>query len=437
MRLASIAWLLLAVSGGARAQSKRYPPVAPDKDREAEQRSHLWDSALHPERRTYEQLVEHTRPIVKESRPSEARLKAAIVDLDKAVALQPKRPDAYALRGEAYTKLATWAKCADDLAAAEQYAPRATEDPRDDSRQEQRKNLGTCQARAGRYAMAEQTLARAAATGSRDWQVWMRLGEARIALGKLDEAIGALTSAVELEPRNTTMRWLLAAAYDRARMPSQAAEQLLIGYRDDRYFSTIRTPPLGPYLGEDEGDYLLGLAYGTVTESSLTPPQPELQLAYFQRYLRRAPNSPWRHRAEEHVRELRAVDYPETIARRLTAPLDLEAARLAIKKGMPGMRACIGKLDTVLKVTITRSGPRSPAPVYRDPFGDRTRLRQPIMPAAPGVSIVTDENYVSEASRPDLDAAIRCVEPLADKIGLPVVKEKDSSYAVIFSVVGS
>ncbi len=429
------AFALLAISAVASAQSKRYPPVAPDKDREAEQHSHLWDSALHPERRTYAELVEHARPMVKENRPTEPRLKAAIVELDKAIALQPKKPDAYALRGEAYQKLSDWPKCADDLAAADQLAVRPSDDPHDDVRLEERKNLGTCQARAGRYGLAEQTLARAASTGTRDWLIWMRLGETRIALGKLDEAIGALTTATEIEPRNTTMRWLLAAAYDRARMPSQAAEQLLLGYRDDRYFSSIRSPQLGPYLGEDEPDYLLGLAFGTITESPLSPTQPELQLAYFQRYLRHAPNSPWRRRAEEHVKELRAVDYPETLARRLSAPLDLEAARVAVKKSMPAMRACLGKLDAVLKVTVTRTGPHSPAPTYRvDPFVDRTRLR-PTMPAAPGVSIVTDENYAPEAARADLDAAIRCVEPLADKIGLPVVKEKDSSYAVIFSVV--
>ena len=152
------------------------------------------------------------------------------------------------------------------------------------------------------------------------------LGETRIAEGKLDEAIAALTAASELDyqQNNATLHWLLAAAYDRARMPNQVAEHLTAGYRNDRYFSMIKNlmpQSGGPYLGEDEPDYLLGLAWGVQPDAYAGAARPELQLAYFRRYLVRAPHSQWRRRAEEHVKELRAVDYPEAIERRYSAPL--------------------------------------------------------------------------------------------------------------------
>lgn len=438
---------LAALAASASAQSKKYPPTGVDKDKLAEQRSRLWDNALHPERRTYEELVDHARPVMLENKPLEARLKQAMAELDKAVALQPRRFDAYALRGLGYAKTGDYAKCADDLEAAAAHAPAEADDPRTPAeRADARKDLGACQARAGRYAAAEQTLARATQLGSKDWVVWMLLGETRIAEGKLDEAIAALTAASELDYQqsNSTLHWLLAAAYDRARMPNQVAEHLTAGYRNDRYFSTIKNlmPPVGPYLGEDEADYLLGLAWGVQPDAYAGTARPELQLAYFRRYLQRAPHSQWRRRAEEHVKELRAVEYPEAIERRYSAPLDLDEAKRAIKKGMPAMRACIGATnDVVLKVTVTRTGPHSPQPAYRttaDPFADRVRMRPvAVMPAAAGVSIVQDEQFAPDAPRAAIDAAIRCIEPIADKLALPPVKDKDTSYAVVFSVVGT
>ena len=97
-------------------------------------------------------------------------------------------------------KLQQWAKCTADLQTA---AAKATREDLPDRKAmvEQRKNLGLCQARAGKLADAERTLAEAAATGTGTGEMLMRLGEVRIAMGKLDEAIAALTAALDASER--------------------------------------------------------------------------------------------------------------------------------------------------------------------------------------------------------------------------------------------
>ena len=41
-----------------------------------------------------------------------------------------------------------------------------------------------------------------------------------------------------------------------------------------------------------------------------------------------------------------------------------------------------------------------------------------------------------EATRAEIDAALRCIEPLASRLALPAVKEKDAWYEIAFFVIG-
>ncbi len=176
-------------------------------------------------------------------------------------------------------------------------------------RTELRRQLGICQARAGRLAEAERTLAEAAVTGNANGEIWMRLGEVRIALGKLEEAIAALESAAEqTDRREGLIRWLLAGAYDRARRPAEAAEQVGQG---DQARSRVRVAAqrAAPLLGTRRGSrYLQGLAYMMGEQL-----RPDYALIYFRYFLKAAKDSPWRKRAEEHLRELKVGELPETI----------------------------------------------------------------------------------------------------------------------------
>ncbi len=121
------------------------------------------------------------------------------------------------------------------------------------------------------------------------------------------------------------------------------------------------------------------------------------------------------------------------------ASVDLDAARAIVRKQMPAMRACLAKVpNQAIEVKITRSGPRSPAPkpVRPDPF-TRSRYRPSAPPAPPpeGVSVIASAELPFEATRADIDAAARCVDPIASKLVMPAVKEKDAWYQIAFLVV--
>lgn len=412
--------IAMALATAAHAQSKTYPPRPVDKDKLDEQRSRTWDSAIHPERGTYRDLLAKARLALDERTPDQAKI--AIEQMTAAIAAVPDHPEAYRLRGEAYVALRDWPRCADDLEAAEARAARGAKGD-DAARNAAQRRLGLCQARAGRLAAAERTLAQAASIGARDAELWMRLGETRIAMGKLDEAIEALKAASETADPGTQplIQWLLAAAYDRAREPSDAADAVRRAAGGDRSFSTI-VNPVFPLLGPGETEYLLGLAY------TAEPARPEYSLVYFRRFLFLAKESPWRKRAEEHVHDLQAAELPDAVEKRGAAPVEADALRKLVAKGMPALRACLVHHEgLVLEVKVTKVGPRTP-----ETAKDRPRLWAP----PPGLQ-VAPQTDLDSTSRSGVDEVVRCVEPLVNRLPLPDVKERDAWYVAVFLVVAT
>jgi tetratricopeptide (TPR) repeat protein len=313
----------LGLAAPARAQSKRYPPDPVDKDAEQATRSDLWNAAVTPERQPYQSLIRGAAEQLAQ-RTAPAALEA-FKKLDQAIQLLPREPEAYRMRGEASLDRRDWVQCATDLAAADAYTQRDDEPPK--VMAELHRKLGLCQARAGRLGDAEKTLAEAVASGNAAGELWMRLGEVRIAMGKLDEAIAALRSALDgSEPSaQPLIRFMLAAAYDRARRPADALLEATEGLKLDQQLTVLQNPVIPPiHTGENE--YMLGLAY------SGDKPRPEYALAYFRRFVKIAPQSPWRKRAEDHIRDVKAAALPDAITRTGTATIDLEAARAMVRR---------------------------------------------------------------------------------------------------------
>ena len=428
MLRAAMVLAVLAMASGATAQSKRYPADPVDKDQEKADKSKVWDSATNPNQQPYRALVAQARQSIEARTPD--GLKDAVGVLDDAIKLMPKEPDAYRWRGEAHYWRSQFAECAADLAFAVKAQKPADADRR--AATDLSLRLGNCQARGGKLADAERTLAETAAAGTSTGEVLMRLGEVRIAMGKLDEAIGALTAALEVpDVQQAQTRFLLASAYDRARRPAEAVAEVRKAVTYDAMLTLLENPQL-PFLGAGEGHYLLGLGW-----ADKEPARAEYALINFRQYIKEAPDSPWRKRAEEHLKELATTKFPESIDRvGGGAPLDLDATAALIRKGMPAMRACMAKLPTsVIAVKVTRSGPRSPA----DPRpqaragGYYYRPRIPMVPPD-GVNVTLDRN-ADAFSRADGDAAVRCIEPLVGRLGLPAVKDKDAYYQLGFRVV--
>jgi hypothetical protein len=178
--------------------------------------------------------------------------------------------------------------------------------------------------------------------------------------------------------------------------------------------------PAVPLLGPGETDYMLGLAY-----SATDPARPELALAYFRRFVKAAPESPWRKRADDHLRDLRAAELPDTVARGGSAPLDHDVVRTAVRRAMPQLRACLARFPTaVVEVEISRSGPRTPTT-------DRIRPRYSTPPDG-----VTVKVLVGELVDRDLDGVDRCIEAQVNRITLPPIRDKDTFYKATFAVVG-
>lgn len=408
--------LTALMCSAASAQSKKYPPVAPDKDLEEERHSSLWEGASHPDKGPYDILVRDAK------RLSEAGdAKAALDKLDAAVAKLPNAPEARQARGYVYLQQKQWAKCADDLQHAEDAQPKSTDAI---GRTRLRIDLGVCQARAGFYAAAETTLVHAAANAqSYKGELFMRLGETRIAMGKLDEAIDALEAAMEqTDSTNDMTRWLMTLAYDRARKPSEAQQYALDAKRYDQSLSLISSPRM-PLLGQGDTEYLFGLAY------LYAMPRPEYALLYFRRFMTVAGDSPWKKRAQEHIAEISSMALParDSVTLSGSSATDVNAVRDALKGPLTQMRQCIAKMpSSAFQLTITRVGPRTPEtardrPIYRVP--------------PPEVRATNVLNLDGRGAEPDVTAANHCLETIANRVALPQPKERDTFYRVSFIIV--
>ncbi len=413
------ALIILLCASSAFAQSKRYP--APPKDADKEQASHsaLWEAALDPERKPYDELVRDAKRMLDDRTKDSAS--AALPKLDEAVGRLPGDYHAHAARGLAYLLLGDWAKCAADLELANVATLEANE------RDAVELQLGVCQGRAGRYADAERTLLHAVTVASHGEQ-WMRLGEVRIALGKLDEAVDALTAALEArDGTEGTIHWLLALAYDRARKSTAADEEARKAIQFDSAFSLIVNPTY-PWLRAGEDQYMLGLAYGTTPTLDREQARPELALLYFRHFLKTAPTSPWRRRAEEHVKAFAAMAFPRTLYRTPQSTSLVETAPLVpvVQKAMPQLRACLAKQPGLTyAVSIIKAGPRTPE-------SDRERPRYNV--PASGLKVTLDHD-LDAATKPVQDAARTCLEVASAKLALPAPKEKDTYYQLSFYVV--
>lgn len=420
-RVALIVSLCCGLGSVAAAQSKRYPAPPKDADQEAEARSVLWESALSPERRPYNELVRDAKQRLDERTREAAQ--EALPKLDAAIERLPDDYRARMLRGHAYLLLADWAKCAADL--------QDVHNPDDADRDAIELELGICQARAGKLADAERTLLHAVTVAPRGEQ-WMRLGEVRIALGKLDEAEDALTAALEKNDGPLgTIHWLLALAYDRARKSTLSDEQARLALSFDASFNLIMYPAY-PWLGAGEQDYLIGLARMTPPSLDRDQATPEIALIHFRHFLKLAPASPWRRRAEEHVKELAATAFPQQLVRtsQSTALQEMGPLVPVVQKAMPRLRACLAKNPwTAYTVTIQKTGP-----LGEDRDHVRYAVPQLHFGSLQGIDVKM-ERSVEPISNPADDAAQKCIAQGAAGLQLPVPKDRDTYYRFSFLVV--
>lgn len=405
----------LGVAASAAAQSTRYPAPLVDKDRELEETSTLWERTVEPGRAPHAQLLAEARRLI--AMRTNAELQLAAAKAGEAIALRPQDPAAYLVRAVAQEQLRQWAACAASYQTALDLDPKLAADPELRSGASPLLGLGICLARAGKLSQAEVALDRAVARAPNGAEEWLRLGETRVAMGKLREGLEALTASTEAtgDAAPTSLNnWLRALAYDRGRQTALADEAGQAAALTDRYLAQMSNQGT-PFIQDLERNYLLGL--GSRYTSRL-----ETALAYFRRVVAAAPDGMWARRAREHVELLEQAMFPEEMKRQGTAPVDLEVARAAVHKAMASLSACVAAVPTVaFEVRVTRSKP----PVAG--AGPRT------VPRPPGASV--SSLMVDQPSLPAIEEAQRCAQAAALKLELPVVKDPGTWYEVVFALV--
>lgn len=397
----------------AAGQSTRYPAPPADEDSERDARSELWEQAVEPGRAPQARLLGEAKRLIAGRTPGD--LGAAVRKISEAIELRPDEPAAYFLRALAYEQLQRWPECAADLGKTLELDPRFGGERELRYADNPALGLGVCLARAGRLAEAEIALDRAVAR-TPGTQEWLRLGETRIAMGKLREGLEALAASAQAGSETVLTIWLGALAHDRARQSSQAAEAIGRAAVLDRSLRQLTNPAM-PFVSKAEELYLLGLGFGGIG-------RPELALAYFRAAAELPEGQLWARRVREHIEALEQTDFPLEVGRSGPAPLDPEVARAAVKKALPKLVECVKELPRVaftVRVTRSKVGPAAEGAI-------RTA------PPAPGV-VVTQDVAFGEPSEQALARAERCIQAASAALELPPIKAVNTWHYVTFSFI--
>jgi tetratricopeptide (TPR) repeat protein len=409
--IAAVAVALVAGAGAARAQSPRYPAPPGDPDAAAEAHSSFWEAAMEPGLVRYRQLVDQARRAI-ETRDLEPIAQAAEL-LGDATRLAPGRAEGWWYLGVAREAREDWAGCAAAYQEAWKIDPALAIRPALRARPELDHALGVCLARAGRLDDARAHLARLAQAGDADSEVWLRLGEVYMGLGRLADAIDVIGRAADDAAISPDVAWALAIALDRARRDADAEEQLATALRLDPSLTRVAAPAV-PYLSEAEGFYYQGVA-------AQAAQQPERAIVYLRQFAAQAPTSPWRARAEQHLADLAQTDWPARLELLGAGAIDRGKAVAALRAGWSRIAACAhGHPGVLIRVNVVVLGPT--------PLG-RERMSGP----APGTraTALTAFGDTDES----LAKVLSCVEDGAGALAFPRPKEPNVFARISFPVV--
>jgi tetratricopeptide (TPR) repeat protein len=409
---------LASGAGAVHAQSVRYPPPPVDKDRALDETSSLWEQASEPGRAPEAALLAAARRLIAARTPSD--LENAAAKATQAITLRASDATAYFVRGAAREQLGRWTECAADYRRAIEIDPKLSPDPELRGGGSPLLGLGICLARAGRSAEAELALDQAVSRNPSGAEEWLRLGETRIAMGKLREGLEALLTSTEAtgDPQPSAFNlWLRALAYDRGLQSSLATESAQAAAIVDRFFRQLTSPSVA-FIHDAEQQYLLGLAWESTGH-------PELALVYFRGVIASQPDGLWKRRARDHVELLEQSDFPQDVTRVGPAPIDGDVAKAALHRQLGSLTACVAELPLVaFEVKLTRSRPSLP--------GNGPR----VVPPPPGVQVVASV-ILGAPPAAALEQAGSCLEQAARTIELPPVKDPGTWHHVTFTVVAA
>jgi tetratricopeptide (TPR) repeat protein len=330
----------------------------------------FWTRVAHPHRERYDELTTQGRALYEQEKPG-----LALDLLVEAVRLDPARPDAWWFLGMAYQRLDRFGECADALDHLQALAPGGwVPDGLRPSYPQPAFSLALCDAAAGRLeasvALLEATLAQDGLTVDAVATLTYNLGDSYQALGRLEDAIRAYRRALELRGNVPLYRFSLAVALDRDEQGARAREEMLTALAADRVLGSI-SQPTTIYVPPEDEDYYRGFALEVLAGSDLprTACQPWLcrpfARVYFRRFVQRAPDGPWRARAEAHLHDLggAAPRADEIFVAAIGKPdVPAQAAYVKVVSALvPKLQACVADRPlALLRAEIYLPGKASP-----------------------------------------------------------------------------
>ena len=413
---------LAAAPGRAAAQSTRYPPEPRDLDQDAEEESAFWEQALHPERGLYAERTSRAQRLI-ESRAPEVWAEAEEL-LTLAAASEPDLPLAHWLMGALLEQESRWNDCAAAYGRAAAVAPRF-EPPGALGRRgfALAYALGVCQGRAGDFEAAIATYEHLVRGGIDNFEVLLRLGEAYMAVGRMDDAIDSLDRATDENAAFAAIRYARAVAYDRDGRSADARAEMERALRLDPQQSQLESPSLS-YAPAEDVDYYLGLAREV---SALN----EAAIFSFRRYLHEAPASPWRRRARRHLEILVASGFGDRVQVTGGEELEIGTIQKILAAADDDLQECLrstpGLLISARVTLVVTAKPRSGGAGATKKAGARP-------PPPAGVKALVADMF--DTPQEAADTARSCVEGVAASLALPRPDARAGGYlSVVFPVI--
>jgi tetratricopeptide (TPR) repeat protein len=318
-----------------------------DHDKASEERSEFWERALASDEEGYVALIKHSKTLWRAG--GQQQRARALTALRTAAASHEDKPNAYFWLGQFLYDDRQWEACSTAMQKVYSMDPRFA--PTDKgSANTLDYNLATCLLYSGKYEGAITHYKRIITLDSSSIRVEQKLGEALMALGRLDEAIEFLRLATNRGGRYEA-RFILAVALDRAERLTESRKELIPAIDRDSDLSSLRSADKNYAPAEDE-HYYLGLAYAIATKR--LPARKTMALYHFRRYLALSPDSPWRKRAEVHRAAIGVPPFAGDLKIQGSATLDTKTLKSALQAIEAPARACIaGSPGLLIRVDLS------------------------------------------------------------------------------------
>jgi tetratricopeptide (TPR) repeat protein len=408
---------MAGLSSTAVAQSWTRPPMV-DHDSASEDYSEFWEQVLAGSDGDYERLMKRAEDL--RSSRSPEQWKQALPLLQEAAALRPDRPEAHRAIGRQHFQTRDWARCSASLSRVVDLQAKSGESETERPG-ELLVQLGTCLLYSGHYEGALDHLGhvitqRLEPDTEKMSLVEMRLGEAFMALGRLEEATFAFTRATALAKNHRHMlkqaEYGLAVALDRAERLEESRTLLTRLVRGDSQLTTLRSTDKS-YAPANDEHYYLALAYEAQHNQIRA-------LYHFRRFATLAqlgPPSPWTTHALNHATSLGTPALAAQLDVTGSAQWPVDELRKAIRKSAGPLQRCAKGYPEVLATITLTSALTKPAAQLQ---------------ARAVIDVQT------ELERETLTGVVECLESAARKIRMPRQSGLVGGHGTaVFSLIGA